>query len=478
MPGLALAIVKDGDVLLSQGFGYRDLSEHLPVTPYTRFAIGSATKAFTAMTLAMLVDDGVLDWHVPVKDYLPAFRLADPVATAHMTPLDLLIHNSGLPSYLLAWYNAPLSRRELVERLAYLEPTREFRAAWQYQNFLYTVAGYLVEVLSGQPWEGFLQQRLLTPLDMRDTTYSVQESRRSSDVALPYRLAGDQIHPMAFYERFQAVGPAGSMNSTLVDMTKWLRCLLNQGQTGLVRLVSEAQFAQLVSPHILTPAAPTLYASYPKLFDWTYGCGWFVTSYRGHRQIQHSGHIDGFNALVSFLPQDRIGLVLLSNRDNFFAHEVFNFTLCDRLLGLEAVPWQARFQHQVALLKGLAERGNQAQGADRGPGAPASHPLSDYTGVFEHPGFGTFTMVQEGEHVQGRHHDLEYIFTHAHDEVFEVTQERLGLRLKGSFSTNLKGGIESFSIGLGLEAGTPPIVFRRVADRSPAEKKGSDAMDM
>src|SRR5215472_4703337 len=105
---------------------------------------------------------------------------------------------------------------------------------------------------------------------------------------------------------------------------------LEGGQSGLVRLVSEAQFAQLVSLHILTPAAPTLYASYPEIFDWTYGCGWFVTSYLGHRQVQHSGHIDGFSALVSFLPQDRIGLVLLSNRDNFFAHEVLNFTLCDR----------------------------------------------------------------------------------------------------------------------------------------------------
>jgi len=220
VPGLALAIVKDSEVLLSQGFGQRDLSARLPVTPHTRFAIGSATKAFTAMALAMLVDDGVLDWNVPVKHYLPSFQLADPVATAHITPLDLLIHNAGLPSYLLAWYNAPLSRRELVERLASLEPTKDFRSTWQYQNFLYTVAGYLVEVLSGQPWEVFIQQRILTPLDMTGTTFSVQESLRFSDCARPYRQAGNQIQPMDFYERFQAVGPAGSINSTLVDMTR------------------------------------------------------------------------------------------------------------------------------------------------------------------------------------------------------------------------------------------------------------------
>ncbi len=474
VPGLALSIVKDGEVLFSQGFGKRNVAENLEVTPHTLFAIGSASKAFTAMTLAILVDEGKLNWNTPVKQYLPSFKLYDPVATERMTPLDLLIHNSGLPDYTLAWYNAPISRKEAFDRLQYFEPTRDFRTTWQYQNLMYATAGYLVEALSGQSWEEFTQQRILTPLDMTSTTFSVHESQHTSNFALPYRKVKDEIQLVDFFDRFQAFGPAGSINSNVVDMTKWLLCLLNKGKYGETRIVSEAQFGQLVSPHIIAPAAPTLYARYPEIFDWTYGCGWFVTSYRGHRHVQHGGNIDGFSALVSFLPDDNIGMVALTNLDNFFAHEVIIFNISDRLLGLEAAPWQERFKQQVATLKKQIEMSKQENGADRVPDAPPSHALSAYAGEFEHPGFGTFAIVQDGEHLKGIYNDLEYTFTHHHYDVFMVAQERFDISLKGSFSTNLKGDIESFSIGLGVEPGTKPIVFLRAADKSMQEKSFLD----
>src|SRR5579884_3962777 len=152
-PGLALAVVKDGEVILAQGYGLRDVARNLAVTPQTLFAIGSSSKAFTAMCLAMLVDEGKLDWDTPVRHYMPAFKLYNTFASERMTPRDLLIHNSGLPRHELVWYNSTLSRKEMFERLQYLMPNKDFRSTWQYQNLMYMTAGYLVEAVSGQTWE-------------------------------------------------------------------------------------------------------------------------------------------------------------------------------------------------------------------------------------------------------------------------------------------------------------------------------------
>lgn len=473
VPGLALAVILGDEVILARGFGKRDLADDLDVTPHTLFAIGSSSKAFTAMGLALLVDEGKLEWDTPVKHYIPSLKLYDHVATERLTPRDLLIHNSGLPRYETLWYNnAHLSRKEVVERLQYLEPTHEFRTTWQYQNLMYTTAGYLIEVISGQTWEEFTRQRILTPLGMSSTNFSVHESQQTADFALPYKETKEQVERVAFYNRFQAIGPAGSINSHLIDMTKWVRCLLNKGAyvDGEKRLLSETQFSQLVTPQIIAPDLPTLYTRYEELFSWTYALGWFVSSYRGHTMVQHGGNIDGFSALVTFLPDDQLGIVTLTNLDSNFATEIVTFSLCDRLFGLSDVPWLHRYQEKFAELKEQAEKSKQEQAEDRIPDAPLTHPLSDYVGEFEHPAYGTFTIVQDGDSLKGFQNDLEYTFTHMHYDVFVIEQKRFEITCKGSFAMNLKGDIEHFSLALGLEPGAKPMVFTRAADKSMREK--------
>src|SRR5579875_3350519 len=427
VPGLALAVVKDGEVLLARGYGKRNAAGDLAVTPQTLFAIGSSSKAFTAMALAVLVDEGKLDWETPVRHYIPSFKLYDAFASERLTPRDLLIHSSGLPRHDLAWYQSTISRKDLFDRLQFFEP-----------------------------------------LGMTNANFSVHDSQRTGDFALPYKEVEGEVQPIAFYDRFQAVGPAGSINADVLSMAKWISCFLNRGAYGNEgqRLVSEAQFNQLITPQMVCPPLPTLFERYEETFHWNYGLGWLLTSYRGHVMAQHGGNIDGFSALVGFMPDDNFGVVVLTNLDGNFATEIVLFNVCDRLLGLSEVDWRSRFQKKYAELKEQMKKMNEENEANPVPDAPPSHSLSAYAGNFVHPGYGTFTIKQDGDSLKGIYNDLEYTFKHHHYDVFVVSQERLEASFKASFSMNLDGEIESFSIGLGREPGVKPIVFVRAADKS------------
>src|SRR5215468_6078573 len=198
VPGLAVAVVKDGKVIYAKGFGYRDVKKGLKVTPDTLFAIGSCSKAFTATAMAILADEGKLDWDKPVRNYLPDLMLHDGYATEHIRPRDLVTHQSGLPRHDMVWYGSPLSRKELYDRLRYLEPSRPLHAKYQYNNLMFMTAGLLVERLSGVTWEQFVRTRILDPLGMKNTNFSVSDSEKSSDFAQPYSEVKGQTRRIPF----------------------------------------------------------------------------------------------------------------------------------------------------------------------------------------------------------------------------------------------------------------------------------------
>ncbi len=469
VPGVAIAIVTDTDILFSQGFGKRDLERDLPVTEQTLFAIASCSKAFTAMDLAMLIDEGKLDWDKPVCHYLPSFKLADPVASERLTPRDLLTHRSGLPDNTLSWYNSLVSRKELVERLQYFEPTHDLRSVWQYNNMMYTSAGYLLEVISGQSWEDFTHQHILEPLGMVSTTCFPVEALQVPDVAAPYRLADGQLQKARNYDytRETATGPAGSIYSNLQDMSKWLQCLLRQSQYGEQdqRLVSQSQFQELISPQMVMPAMDFPTRTYPELFHSCYALGWWTLSYRGHPLVQHSGGIDGFSSLTTFLPGDQLGIVVLTNReaDLVPVHGIFTRTACDRLLGLSEVAWSERTRQEYQRLREQVEQHVRKQ-QERVPDAPPSHALQDYAGPFTHPGYGTFTLELDGEELKGQLNELEYSFTHLHYDSFLVKSVRFDLQIKATFYTDPQGLLASFA--LPIESKEKPIIFKRASTSS------------
>src|ERR1700687_1609891 len=219
VPGLAITVVQDGKAILTKGYGYRDSERKLPVTPNTLFCIASMTKSFVVTELGTLVDEGKLDWDKPVYEYLQDFGMYDPVVTERLTARDLVTHRSGLPRHDLTWYsNADITRKDLIERLRYLPPSKDLRERFQYNNLMYMTAGYLGGMLNGTDWEMAVQQRVLLPLGMTNTKFSVLDSQKNTDFAQPYRKTKEEVKLIPFYVQ-GAVGPAGEINTTAEDIT-------------------------------------------------------------------------------------------------------------------------------------------------------------------------------------------------------------------------------------------------------------------
>ena len=454
VPGLAIAVVKDGAVVMAEGFGRRDVARGLAVTPRTLFAIASCTKAFTTMGMAMLADDGRLDWDTPVKTYLPTFAMHDPFATERMTPRDLVTHRSGLPGHDLMWYRTAYTRREIVDRLRYLEPTRDFRSVWQYQNLMYMTAGYLVGHLAGHSWEDFTRARILQPLGMSGSNLSVTESQAADDAALPYTEEQEEVRQIPF-RNMDTDGPAGGINSSVAEMSAWLLLHLNQGRHGEHRLVSDGQMAEMHAPQMVVPGP----SKHDELASTSYGLGWAIGAYRGHRTIAHVGGIDGFSALVTLLPQARIGVVVLTNLNGNPVPSILAYNVYDRLLGLDQVPWSERFKQEHAAFKEAAEQGKAKGEADRVPNTQPSHTLDQYAGAFEHPAYGIVAVARAGDQLQATYNAITSPLTHYHYDIFEFRWQAGGTPMKVTFFTNVKGAIDSLAAP--FESTVPDIVFKR-----------------
>jgi CubicO group peptidase (beta-lactamase class C family) len=463
VPGMAVSIVKDGKVIFAEGFGFRDVKQNLKVTPHTLFAIGSCTKAFTATAVGILADEGNVDWDKPVRTYLPAFKLQDVVASERMTPRDLLSHRSGLPRHDLVWYGAAYSRKELFDRLQYLEPNRDFRAVWQYQNLMFMTAGYLVGEAAGTTWEGFIRTRILEPLDMKETNFSVNDSQKAADFALPYREKEDQVEQIPF-RNLDAIGPAGSVNSNVIDMANWMLLNLNKGKFKDKQVISEGALAQVHSPQMVMPNP----IQYDEILYASYGMGWMIAPYRGHLLLQHGGGIDGFTALVAFMPRDNIGAVILTNMNGTPLTSIVLFSIIDRMLELSQVDWNKRLKEQLDKAKAEADKAKKEADKDRKLGTVPSHPLEDFAGEYEHPAYGTFALVKDGEQLKATYNTMDFILNHYHYDIFEAHNEFMDQKIKLSFQTDPKGNIGSVSMQ--LEPAVKDVVFNRAPEKAMMEK--------
>lgn len=473
VPGLSLAVIRDGQVVLTEGYGFRDVEKKLPVTPETRFAIGSSTKAFTTAALGMLVDEGKIEWDKPVRTWLPAFRLHDPYATEHMTLRDLVSHRSGLPRHDLMWYGTGATRAELVSRLGDLEASAELRTRWQYQNLMYMTAGYLVEQVTGRTWEDFVRERIFTPLGMTASDLSIRDLETVENRALGYlrkdEEKGGGLEKIP-YRNIDAIGPAGSINSNVLDMAKWVRFHLGDGTWEGKPLLTPATFAELHEPAMLIDTSGSPMAAFfldPDLPIGAYALGWFVQPYRGHLLIHHGGNIDGFNAFVTMLPKQKHGLVILTNLDGgtlattALANHVF-----DRLLGLPEKSWSSDFKAKRDELQAAARGAEKSTAAARKTGTKPDHPLGDYAGVYTHPSYGDLRIEKQGEK-QGNRLTLTYNaalvqapLEHWHYETWNITEGE-GKGTKVQFLTDVQGEVDRVS--LPLETSVADIVFTRKA---------------
>ena len=467
VPGLAISIVKDGKVVFAQGFGFRDVKKGLKVTPQTLFAIGSSSKAFTATAMGILVDEGTLDWNKPVREYLPAFKLKDPFAAERMTPRDLVCHDSGLPRHDAIWYGSSASREELFSRLQYLEPSKDFRTTFQYNNLMFMTAGYMVGQVAGTTWEKFVQERIFNPLGMKDSNFSVEDSKKAPDFALPYAERKDEVVEIPF-RNIGAVAPAGSINSNVTDMAQWVLLNLNKGKHGEKQIVSEAALKKIHSPQMVMGEISPAFDKYHEIFYENYGMGWMITSYKGHLLIHHGGGIDGFITLVSFMPRDNLGVVVLTNLSPNPLPNFITYNAYERLLGLEQTPWDKRFKELMDKMKEEAEKAQEKSDKDRKPNTKPSHPLEDYAGDYENPGYGVFSVEKEGDHLKTAYNSISASLTHYHYDIFELKEEMTERKFKVSFSIDLKGNIGSLAVQ--LEPAVKEIIFTRMPEKKMMER--------
>src|SRR5246127_699659 len=469
VPGMSVAIVRDGKVIYAKGFGYRDVERKLPVTTDTIFAIGSISKSFTSLIFGTLNDEGKVDWDKPVRAYLPTFQIDDPVATDRATPRDLLSHRSGLARYDLIWYSSNFSREDLVSRLQYLKSDREFRSGYEYNNLMITTVGYLEGRVANSSWEDLVRSRIFEPLGMQKSNFSVIDSQKSADFSQPYSLKKDIVTKVPF-KNVDAIGPAGSINSSINDMSRYLIFQLGDGTYDGKRMVSQNNLKLVHTGQTAMTGLPEFF-SQNGLGPMAYAMGWVDTTYRGHHMVWHNGGIDGFYSLLTMLPEDKIGVVFLSNLIGNRALEPVAYSAFDRLLGLSLDPWLDRYKALDDKAKKAEAEGKKNKTSTAKTGTQPSHPLADFAGEYNNPGLGTVKIAQNGQELTLAFNQLEpYPFVRVHYDIFEVPEESesIAAGTKGQFLTNWNGDIDRLSMPL-EPALKEEIVFKRVAQKLSKE---------
>ena len=443
VPGMAIAIVKDDSLVFARGYGVQQLGKPAPATEHTRFAIGSTTKAMTTMALAMLVDEGKLKWDDKVADYLPDFQLYDPYATREATIRDLLTHRTGLGSVDLLWAvkENQYSPAELVHRLRYVKPTESFRSTWQYNNVVYAIGGLLVEKISGMPWETFVKTRIFTPLGMNESIPLVSMLPGQPNVATPHVLVGDSVQTVP-YRSTDAIASAGSVYSSVSDMSRWMRFMLDSGRVGDKRLVTPATFREIIAPQIRAPMDeyPALELAKPNFFS--YAMGWFVQDYNGQTVWMHTGSIDGMCAIIGLVPNKRLGVYVLENLD----HAELRHALMYEAMDLYSAGPKRDWSSEVHTL--FASRAN----GRRTPPAPVAStqptlPLEKYVGTYTDSAYGSIVVsMKDGAlHAQWEKADLGTLKPWQYD-TFRSTPTAPGERgTQLSFLTNGAGSVTGVS---------------------------------
>ena len=470
VPGAAIAIVKDGKVVLSKGYGLRDVKNNLPVTEHTLFPIASITKSFTVATLGTLASEGKLDWDRPVREYLPDFRLYDDVLTARVTPRDLVTHRTGLPRHDATWYRSDLTREEMYSRLRYLEPNRDLRREFQYNNLMFMTAGYLAGKLAGSTWEDAVATRIFKPLGMNSSNFDFGGSFKSAtDVAHPYRKDDNEVaHEAPIYPGDPALGPAGAIVSNLSDMTQYLLMYLDHGKHGGQQIISAADIRQMTTPQMIIRSSDLD----PEIGYAHYGMGLFVTTYRGHKYVNHGGNLDGFSLLISFLPDDNIGSVILLNMEASSLREVLAYNIADRLLGLDQVDWSKRQHDRYLAFKKASDDARDKNYVPRREPTQFSHPIDEYVGEYSNPAYGIVGIERSGDadSLKVTFHTMQSTAEHWHYDVWRVPHNPLDLLQENEFmfNTDWEGNIASLSCS--LEPNVKDIVFTRLPDRRMRER--------
>src|SRR5579862_289554 len=398
--GIAVAIVKDGKIEVAKGYGVRKLGDPTPVDEFTMFGIGSNTKAFTTAALAILIDEGKLSWDDPVYQRLPGFVMYDPYVSHEMTIRDLLTHRSGMglgEGDLLFWPHTTYSRADVIYKLRFMKPQSSFRSHYAYDNLLYMTAGQIIPAVTGTSWDDYIRQRVFAPLEMTHSNVSNTEFKAGDDYAFPHSKVDGKLQVIPFGDLDNA-GPAGAINSCAADMAKWVQLQLNHGKFADHdgHLFSEQRSKEMWSAQTILPIGdpPQQLAALKANFA-DYALGWGLRDYHGRKLIGHTGGVGGFVSRVMLVPQENLGIVILTNAEESGAFDAILYHILDHYFQLPLTGWVAAYKAvRDKAENDAAEVMKKAESGRDGTSKP-SLPLAKYAGVYNDAWYGPITIRQE-----------------------------------------------------------------------------------
>ncbi|MGE5237064.1 MAG: serine hydrolase [Acidobacteriota bacterium] len=444
-PAVGVGIVVGDKLVFARGYGYRDVEHKLPFTPATLAPIASNTKLFTAVASGLLVKEGKLDWDRPVREAVPAIRFYNDELNATVTLRDMLAHRTGITRHDTIWYKSDFSRKQLFDRVRYLEPKEPLRQLFLYNNMMYAAAGYMIELESGKTWEEFVRTRILLPLGMRSTVYTIAELEKASDHGVPFTEKRDsfELYRIPYYEDTVGVARAGGIVSNIEDMSHWLIALMNAGVYNGSQVLPPDVLKATLEPAIALPNIMGETRGFWELLNPAYGMGRWTASYRGHQIAYHGGDIDGFHSQVSYMPQEKIGVIVFVIGDHCASlYNTVSYNVYERLLGLSQTPWSERLlEVRLKGKKANAEARTKA-GGEKVPNTTPSHPIPAYAGAYENPAYGVLTIGTDKGTLTFDFHNIRLPLAHFHYDRFDTPDdERYGM-WSVNFQTNPQGDVE------------------------------------
>ncbi|MBL4708744.1 MAG: serine hydrolase [Flavobacteriales bacterium] len=463
-PGMAVAVVVKDQIIYAKGFGYRDYENKKPATSNTLFAIGSCTKSFTAALIGQAEEKKQIDLDETPGTYVPALSFNNSEMNEFITVRDLLTHNTGLPRHDISWYLFPSNSRDnLVKRIKYQEPTLAVREGFQYNNFMYMLAGNIVENINAESWENQINSSLFVPLEMSRSNLSIAEFEKSKDAAFGYETKKDKSIRKLDYHPISGMAPAGSINSSVNEMGNWLIAWINGGKFKGKEIIPSDFVHEAISSQV-TSSARMPGKKHPDLHFSNYGFGWDLSSYRGHYRVEHGGNIDGFSASTSFFPSDSIGVVVLVNQNYSGVQGIVRNMIIDKLLGLPSGKWDENLKKKTNTPP--KKKVTVSKVSKRVKGTSYTHELEGYTGQFNHNGYGAFKISKIEDSLFAQFPTMKFWLRHNHYDVFEPCEiKEEGIDTSGgasfyfNFHSNMDGDIDG--LYLNVESDLDPLFFKR-----------------
>lgn len=469
LPGLAVAVVKDDKVVLAKGYGVKEIGKSDPVNENTLFAIGSNGKAFTATALALLVQDKKLSWDDPVIDHLQGFQLFDPYVTRELMVRDLLSHRSGLGRRGDAlWYGQDYGRDEILRRIRFLKPDSSFRSQFGYQNIMVLAAGQIIPSVMKVTWDEFIKERLFKPLEMIRSNTSTKDLQGIDNVATPHTKKDGKVVAIP-YRNIDNIAPAGAINSSVVEMANWHRFQLGNGKFGGKQILDPAILQVTHDPHIVMPVGPDEKKDFPSTHFVAYGLGWVLQDYRGRLIIWHNGGIDGMLSHQGFLPEENLGIVVLTNSDSSGLDAALFYRIVDMFLGDPIKDWSGASLSQAKESEAKAEEAEEAVKSSRVLNTKPSLEIGAYCGKYENEMYGRAEVKSEaGKLILYFNSKPAGTLEHWHYDIFRISDKAVEPL---QFSGLLNDAFVRFTLNIQAKASALEIVDLAIFDRSPELQK-------